>query len=107
VRAGSLRRRVTIQERSASFDTFGEPLDTWTTFATVWAEIVDLSSTEIVRDGSFSAQITTTVTIRYRTGILSGMRVVDGTRTFEIVGPPIDREGRVRKLELPVKEIGP
>lgn len=107
MRAGTLRRRLAFQTQSSSVDEFGEPIDSWATTFTVWGEVTDLSGREAVKDGAYTAQITTLVTIRHRTGIVSGMRIVDGARTLEIAAPPIDKSGRVRTLELLAKQIAP
>lgn len=110
MRAGTLRRRVTIQEQVSTQDASGQPVDTWNPIATnptVWASVEDLSGKEALRDGAFTAQITTTVTMRYRSDLKSGMRIVDGTRTLEIAAPPIDKDGRRRALEILCKEIAP
>ena len=107
MRAGNLRKRCAFQTQSTTQDAAGEPVDTWTTSFTVWGEVVDLSGREAVKDGAYTAQVTTLVTIRHRDGIKSGQRVVVGSRTLEIAAPPIDKQGRVRELEILCKEITP
>lgn len=107
MRAGALRHRVTIQERATGRDAVGQPVDSWQTFATRWAEVTDVEGRELVRDGAYSAQVTTLVRIRHLDGVTADMRVVHGSRTLELVGPPIDKEGRVRELELPCREVTP
>jgi SPP1 family predicted phage head-tail adaptor len=98
---------LTFQTQSTGQDASGEPLDTWTDAFTVWGSVEDLSGKEVLRDGAFSAQITTVVTIRHREGILSGQRIIVGSRTLELAAPPIDKTGRVREMELLCKEITP
>ena len=39
MQAGKLDRRVQIQQQTATQDAFGQPQQTWTTMATVWASI--------------------------------------------------------------------
>ena len=107
MRAGTLRRRVTIQQQTSTVDDFGEPEDTWADVATVWASVEDLSAKEALRDTAYTAQITTVVTMRHRTDIESGMRIVDGNRTLEIAAPAIDKEGRIRQIEILCKEVTP
>lgn len=36
--AGDLRQRITLQEQSTDIDGAGQPIDTWTDVATVWAK---------------------------------------------------------------------
>ena len=107
MRAGTLRRRFAFQTQTTDQDDHGEPEDTWTTSFTVWGSVEDLSAKEALRDTAYTAQITAVVTIRYRTSVTSGMRIVYGTRTLEIAAPPIDKEGRVRELEIMCKELSP
>jgi len=107
MRAGSLRKRLTFQTQSTSQDATGETVDTWTDSFVVWGSVEDLNAKEALRDTAYTAQITTVVTIRHREGILSGQRIVTGSRTLEIAAPPIDKKGRVRELEILVKEITP
>lgn len=107
MRAGTLRHRVTLQVRAPSQDAEGQPDGAWGNVATVWAAVEDISTRELVRGGIESGQATTRITCRYRTDITSGMRAVHGDRTFEIIGPPIDREGRTRELEILCREIHP
>lgn len=107
MQAGRLRRKITIQQQSITQDAVGQPVDTWSDVASVWAGVEDISATETVRDGAFSAQVTTRVETRYRTGITAGMRITYDGRTLEIVAPPIDSEGRTRRLEILCKEVTP
>ena len=104
---GDLRHRIYITERVEDLNELGEPVETWVTRHTVWAQIEDLSTTERLRAGSSSAQITTRVTIRHRDGIHAGMRVLVGDRILEITGSPIDRDGRSRLIELACREVTP
>jgi SPP1 family predicted phage head-tail adaptor len=40
MRAGALRKRITIQQRSPGVDDYGGQQNIWTDVATVWAQIV-------------------------------------------------------------------
>ena len=104
VRAGELRHRVTIQQKSISQDTYGAALETWSTLATVWANVEALSGREFFDSQQTVAQADHRITIRYRADIKPAMRVVEGTRTFEIQAV-LDREGRKRTLELLCREV--
>lgn len=107
MRAGTLRHRVTFQVQTETQDTEGQRLDDWTTVATVWAEVADVGAREIVRAGVTTAEATTVIRCRHRSDITTGMRALHRDRTLEIVGPPIDREGRDRELEILCREIQP
>lgn len=107
MQSGSLRHRVTFQRQSTVKDETGQEVDDWTTVATVWGSVEHLSAGEVLTAGAASAQTTTLITIRHRSGITSGMRVLTGGRTLEIVAPPIDKAGRRRQSEILCKEITP
>ncbi len=91
-RAGKYRHRVTIQEPTEgdASDT-GERLDTFSDLAPSWAEVSEIGTREVFRAQQVNPEITTVVTIRWRTDITitSDMRIKYGTRYLTIDGPPI------------------
>jgi SPP1 family predicted phage head-tail adaptor len=84
MRAGTLRRQVTIQARSSTPDTFGQSVRTWTNLVTTSADIEPLSGRELEVARAVQAEVTHQVTIRYRTGLTDAMRVVYQGRYFNI-----------------------
>lgn len=83
--AGELRKRITIQQRSGSTqDGFGSPITTWGTYATVWAAVRPLSGRELIAAQAVQSEISHQVTLRYRSGITTAMRVLFGSRIFNI-----------------------
>ncbi len=65
-------------------DANGEMVPGWPTFATVWAEVEDISGREYVVAGSTQNSVTTTMTIRYRAGVIQNMRVMMGAVPYNI-----------------------
>ncbi|MDZ7809199.1 MAG: phage head closure protein [Arhodomonas sp.] len=104
VRAGKLNKRVALQEPSRVADGRGGYTTTWSTVATVWAQVHPLSPDERVAAAQMQAQLTHRVTIRYRDGITAAMRVLYGTRALSIVGPPRDVDERHELLFLSCNE---
>ena len=106
VRAGALRRKVTIQEEtSSSSDSYGHPVNTWTNLATVptvWAEIEPIQGRELIEGQALLGTDPRRVRIRFRTDLTREMRVLidDNPYTIESI---IDVEDRRKKLELTVK----
>lgn len=84
IRAGSLRHSVVIQERTLTADAYGGRTEAWATFATVWANVEPLSSSEQWRAQQVQSSVSHKVTIRYLAGIDSKMRVKHGTRYLHI-----------------------
>lgn len=77
--AGKYRHRITIQ--AAPLETprnsFGERTTAGETVAEVWADKVDVSGREAVEGKVEFAQVTTRFDIRYRSGILPKMIVIE------------------------------
>lgn len=94
MKAGWLRHRVTIQQKSESASAHLEMTDTWVDVATVWARIVPKSSAESMESDRTIGRITHEITIRARSDIGANMRVVFGSRYLYIDGPPRDFEER-------------
>jgi SPP1 family predicted phage head-tail adaptor len=76
--------RVTIQQPSPTANEVGEPVLTWSTFATVWADVRPLSSREVERYAQAVGFMSHRVAIRYLNGLTSAMRIVYRTRVLEI-----------------------
>jgi SPP1 family predicted phage head-tail adaptor len=84
MRAGTLRRQITIQSRSSTPDTFGQSVRTWSNLVTTWADIEPLSGRELEVARAVQPEVTHQVTIRYRTGLTDVMRIVYQGRYFNI-----------------------
>ena len=97
---GSLNRQITIQAQQSGTDAAGQPLDVWTDFATVWANVrgeTGMASIRktLPRDGVAMSLDAYSFRIRFRTDIVAGMRVLyDGT-AFDILQVRKDYAGRV------------
>lgn len=86
--AGMLNRRVVIQSRSGDTDAVGQPLDDWSEFATVWANIrfnTGLKAVENMTAGAQTSVAMASIRIRFRNDIRSDMRVVDGSTVYQII----------------------
>lgn len=83
MRAGRLRHRVTIQQVTRTRDGFGQPVESWSAFATVWAAVEPL---------------------RYLASVLPSMRVLFGSRVFRIEAIKDSAERNVQ-MELMCVEV--
>lgn len=104
MRAGRLRNYITIQQPTEAEDANGEIIQTWSTFANVWAEILPLVGKEYWSARQTVAEITGKIRLRYINGITAKMRVLYGSKIYDIEAPPIDVENRHIELILLVKE---
>lgn len=105
MRAGKLDQRVTIQSATIARDSYGNEVRTWSTLATVWAEVEPLVGREFMEGRQVESEVTTRIRIRYRTDLTTAMRAVHGSVTYDIVSvlnPDSDR----RETQLMCREIG-
>lgn len=103
---GNYRHKITIQERLTGQDSYGAPMESWTDLATAWASIEPLSGRELYAAQELNSEINVRIKMRYRPGVLSSMRILYGTRIFDILAV-VDIEERHRVLELLCKEMMP
>ena len=96
---GVLRHRITIQSPVAAEDEGGGRAISWTSLATVWAQIEETGGRQLVRAGQLEPQTLYRLTLRHVAGVAAGMRAVWGTKTIEITGV-FDPDGRGRTLVL-------
>lgn len=104
MRAGTLRHRVTIQQATETQNSYGEIVQTWTTVATVWGAIEARGMRESFTASQQFATADHVITIRHRSDVTPKMRLVYGSRTFDIEGA-VDPDGRKRELRLYVREV--
>lgn len=98
VAAGKLTKRVILQSFTSVSDGGGGTVDTWADTATLWAAIRPLSGTERFQAQQVSANLTSEVEIRYRTGVNAQQRFKYGSRYFYIVQPPMNEGERNERL---------
>ena len=102
--AGKLRNRIIIQQRSTTKNSFGETIDTWTTFTTLWAAIEPLRGREFFESKETQAEVTTKITIRNKSGITPQMRVSWNSKIFDIKSI-INIESRNKEVILMCQEL--
>ena len=102
MQAGKLRHQVTIQEpvTDQNLDT-GSVNNTWRDIATVWAEVSPLSSSEFIAAQASQGEITTRITIRFRTGISRKHRILFREEIYNIEGVLPDPKSGIEYLTLP------
>jgi SPP1 family predicted phage head-tail adaptor len=104
MKVGRLRYRLVISTYTESLNDYGELTPTWTTFATVYADITPVSGREYLQSERVQGEITHRITIRHLAGVLSKMRASDGSRTFEIEAIIPDRTNK-KMITLMCKEL--
>ena len=98
MRAGQLRHLVTIEQRSSTPDTYGEPAQTWTTLhANQPASIEPLSGRELITAQAVQSDVTHRLRMRYVAGVQTKHRILFGSRVFDIRAV---RDVNERNIEL-------
>lgn len=104
MRTGNLRRRISIQRKDMTQDSYGQPSLTWVSVADTWADIQPLSGRELEIAQAINAEVSHQVTIRHREGITAAMRIVYQGRYFNITSPPLDVDMRHKEIQLMCSE---
>jgi SPP1 family predicted phage head-tail adaptor len=108
MRAGTLRKRIAIQSRGTSVDSFGQQTTTWSTVATIWASIEPSGGKELMMAQAMNIDQASTITIRWQSlfadpKAVAAMRIVYGSRIFNIHSSA-NQEERNRVLVLIASE---
>lgn len=84
MRAGTLRKRITIEVATETKNTFQEPVPTWAEFAQRWARVSYGRGGEQQTDQQRYASILTSFRMRFIEGVNPKMRIVMDSRVFNI-----------------------
>jgi SPP1 family predicted phage head-tail adaptor len=104
MRAGSLDRRVELQHRVLGARTArGSQVETYETYATVWARKQDLTGREYFAAQGMNAEGSTKFVIRFREDVLETDRVLFNGRSYNVRN--IAELGRREGLELTVSTV--
>lgn len=104
MRAGRLRHRITIQQKSVSQDAYGEEDATWSTYLQTWASVEPLEGREYMEGRAQAQAVSHRVLMRHRDGVTAEMRVLHGSRVLQIESVLNTRE-RDEELELMCREM--
>lgn len=99
--AGFLDRRITLERATTVRNWANEPIDTWGTLATVYANKADATAGETYRAQEVGAEITARFTIRYSPTVANlnpRDRISFGGRLYNITG--VRETERHRWLEV-------
>jgi len=82
--AGQLDRRITIQNFSETTDSFGQQVKSFSTLASVWANVVERVGSEGEDGEMIAATKKVEFVIRYRTDVDEEMRILYNNNTYKI-----------------------
>lgn len=113
MRIGDLRRRVDIQQRDLSRDSFGQQVTTWTNALTgVPCEVRVLSGRELMAAAAINAEVTHEIRLRYHSLLADPVKVAsyravyvnDGVTRYFNLSAPTNTEERNRELIIQASE---
>ena len=104
MQAGWLRHRITVQKRTATRSASGAVVESWSTHVTAWASVEPLRGQEYLAAKAQDAAVDIRIRMRYQAGITQTMRVLYGSRVFEIVSV-IHILEKKRELQLMCREV--
>jgi SPP1 family predicted phage head-tail adaptor len=82
---GSLHDRIMIEVATLTPNTFSEPAKTWSTFATVWANVQPVSGAEPFIPEQFAPIVNYRIDMWFLDGVTPEMRVNWNGRLFDIL----------------------
>lgn len=94
MQAGRLNSRVTIKQLTDGQDEIGQPIQTWTDLATVWANIKHKSGAESIKADQDVSIVQASIRIRRRADVTAAMRVHHGAAVYEIKAVLPDEQRR-------------
>jgi SPP1 family predicted phage head-tail adaptor len=103
LRSGTMDRLAVFQTPAESANAIGEPILTWSDFATRWVAILPLSGNEQITALAAEGSITHRIRLRYTSGLKPKMRFTCEGRTFEIMS--VVERGRREEHELMASEV--
>lgn len=82
--AQQLNNKVAIKRLDSGVDEIGQPVDTWTEVASVWADIRHPSGSESIRADQVASVVRASIRVLKRADVTAAMRVYHGDRVYEI-----------------------
>jgi SPP1 family predicted phage head-tail adaptor len=84
MRSYQMDRRIVIETPTETQDSTGAAVATWTTLATVWAEVRPMTGKETFTADQVLGDATSIFIIRYRSDITDKMRISYGGNYYDI-----------------------
>lgn len=108
VNSGELRKRITFQSPTESKDAGGAQTQVYANIATnptVWSKWIYDYGQENVQGGAVVSEERATVTVRYRSDILSTWQVVKDSVNWKIISPPENVQNENRWTVFRVERV--
>lgn len=103
INPGKLDRRVIIQAKTETQNSFGETIETWATFKTIWAEKKTATGREAFQSGREVTGSLAVFTGHYLAGVTTEHRILEGSTVWDILS--VNEIGRKEGLELVAESL--
>lgn len=100
--AGSMDRLVTVQQSTVAKDDYKDKVTTWSTIASVWAQVINSPMGERNEAENRVAVLETKFRVRYYSAITANMRIVFGGKYYYITG--VEEKGRREAMILTTEQ---
>ena len=107
MRTGRLRHVVNLERVVVTTNDWGQQVETWAAYATVWAGIEPLFGREFIAAQQETGTVQIRIIIRYRDDVLATDRVSHAGKIYALTSPPINPDLRRRELQLMCQEQAP
>ncbi|MFW6069656.1 MAG: phage head closure protein [bacterium] len=104
MRAGRLRHRIILEDKTEVQDEYGEPDYTWSTLAEVWGAVEPLLGRQFLEARVQGQEVSHRIKIRGGVAVTPEMRARFGSRIFEIESV-IDVQERGVEMVLMCQEL--
>jgi SPP1 family predicted phage head-tail adaptor len=94
---GDYRHKITFLRHLTGQDDYGDPIDKWVTFKSVWASKDPLLGNEFFAALTAGTKVEVKFNCRYFPGVTNAMRIRHGDETYEILSS-IDVKSLHREL---------
>jgi SPP1 family predicted phage head-tail adaptor len=94
--AQQLNNKVVIKQMAAGQDAAGQPIQTWSELATVWADIRHQSGAESIRADRVTSIVKASIRVLKRSDVTAAMRVYHGATVYEIKAVLPDAQMNIR-----------
>jgi len=96
---GSMRHRLILQSPTDTVDSYGQSIRSWTTYTTVWGQVIAQGGTEVQQAGQLSGLVTYQVVIRTLSTVGMTHRMIWENKTLNIQSViPLDGERKFIRI---------
>ena len=104
MRSLNYNRQINIQERTVTYDSYNEPIETWADGTNYWATVLTTGGGEFYAAQKINATTQMVFKVRYTASISVINRVKYDGRIFEILSVT-DTNGTRTELSISAKEV--